>query len=264
MRPLQFAPISGRRSSISRVTWWIAPSLGLHAVLAIASGVSLVHRAKDDNRPAHEVIFLAPLLPKTDPASDAKAGDGLPGGVLGWPGTGPATLGVGDVTGTTAGRIEGTGHALAQAVHELEAPAAVEPTVGDDHVFQAVDVDREVERAGDAVAPVYPEQLRVSGVTGGVTVEFVVDTTGRVEEGSLHVIGATHPLFAAAVRDAAPSMHFRPAVRAGRVVRQQVVQSFQFVLQPPTAPGDTTPAPADTSDKPNAPNAPSAPNGPGA
>src|SRR5689334_15317414 len=113
MRPLQFAPISGRRSSIARVTWWIAPSLGLHAVLAIASGVSLLPRAKNDDRPAHEVIFLAPLLPKVEPSTDAKAGDGLPGGVIGWPGTGPATLGLGDVVGHTVGRTDGPGHALA-------------------------------------------------------------------------------------------------------------------------------------------------------
>ena len=246
MRPLQFAPISGRHSSAARLTWWIAPSLGLHALLAIASGVSLLPRDTADDRPAHEVIFLAPLLPRNDPPSDAVRGDGLPGGVLAWHGIDPALQrGVADAVGTSLGAADGAGHALARAVRDLEAPPAPDSTtlVGDDHIFQAVDVDREVERQADAVAPLYPEALRVAGVTGGVTVEFVVDTAGRIEDGSLHVIGTTHPLFAAAVREAIPGMHFRPAVRSGRVVRQQVIQSFQFVLQPPKTGKDTLPEP---------------------
>ena len=246
MRPLQFAPISGRGISAARLTWWIAPSLGLHALLAIASGISLLPRDKADDRPAHEVIFLAPLLPRNDPPSDAVRGDGLPGGVLAWRGLDPALeRGVADAVGTSLGAADGAGHAaLTRAVRDLEAPPAPDSTlVGDDHVFQAVDVDREVERQADAVAPLYPEALRVAGVTGGVTVEIVVDTAGRIETGSLHVIGTTHPLFAAAVREAIPDMHFRPAVRSGRAVRQQVIQSFQFVLQPPKTGKDSVPEP---------------------
>jgi protein TonB len=250
MRPLEFAPLSGRRSSISRVTWWIAPSLVLHTMLVVATGVPLVSRDKDDDRPAHEVIFLAPLLPRNDPTPDTKAGDGLPGGVLEWTGVDESvTQGVHDAVGTALGTADGRGHALVQAVRDLEAPPTTDSTsrIGDDHIFQAVDVDREVERQADAAAPIYPESLRLTNVTGGVTVEFVVDTTGHIEDGSLHIIGATHPLFAASVREAIPSMRFRPAVRSGRLVRQQVIQSFQFVLQPPRDPKDTMPVPAGDS-----------------
>jgi protein TonB len=255
MCPLDFAPLSGRRSSISRVTWWIAPSFALHTIMVVASGVPLFTREVNDDRPAHEVIFLAPLLPRVDPTADTKAGDGLPAGVIGWTGIDAAAKGVHDAVGTAIGTADGRGHALVQAVRDLEAPPVADSArIGDDHIFQAVDVDREVERQADAVAPIYPESLRLTNVQGGVTVEFVVDTTGQIAEGSLHIIGSTHPLFAAAVREAIPGMRFHPAIRGGRAVRQQVIQSFQFVLQPPKAAGDTiplAPAPGDTT--PNGP-----------
>ena len=255
MRPLDFAPLSGRRSSISRVTWWIAPSLVLHTMVVVATGVPLFTRESNDDRPAPEVIFLVPMLPRVDPTADTKAGDGLPGGVIGWAGVDAAAQGVHDAVGTAIGTADGRGRALVQAVRDLEAPPVADSArIGDDHIFQAVDVDREVERQADAVAPIYPESLRLTNVQGGVTVEFVVDTTGHLEDGSLHDIGATHPLFAAAVREAIPGMRFHPAIRSGHTVRQQVIQSFQFVLQPPKAAGDTIPLPT-------APGAP-APDGP--
>jgi TonB family protein len=255
MRPLQFAPISGRRSSVSRVTWWIAPSLAVHALFVAASGVGLVPRAKDDDRPAHEVIFLAPLLPKTPaPAPDADAGGGANALALGWSAIDATAKTVGDAVGAALGPVSrGSGsHTLAQAQRDLAAPDSPDPAApGDDHIFQAVDVDREVAREADAVAPIYPEELRLKGVSGGVMAEFVVDTTGRVADGSLHIIGATHPLFAAAVREAAIEMHFRPAVRSGRLVKQQVIQNFQFVIRPAAADSEPAPPPA----KPKRPDA---------
>jgi TonB family protein len=241
MRPLQFAPISGRRRKASDLSQWIAPSLVVHAALIAASGVSLVPHAKGDDRPAHEVIFLAPLLPRNDPAPPAEADDGPGRSSIGWNAAATAAQNAGEAVAAAIGRTHGSGHALAQATRDLaSAPAPDSTALGDDHIFQAVDVDREVTREADAVAPVYPEELRLQNVQGAVTVEFVVDTTGRIEAGSLHVIGTTHPLFATAVREAAPSMHFRPAVRSGHLVRQQVIQSFQFVLQQPAAPPDST------------------------
>jgi protein TonB len=217
------------------VTWWIAPSLVLHTLLIAASGVGLVPRQKDDDRPAHEVIFLAPLLPKTPaPAPDAEAGGGAAALSIGWASIDASAKSVGDAVGAALGPVSrgSASHTLAQAQRDLAAPDSPDPAApGDDHIFQAVDVDREVAREADAVAPIYPEELRVKGVSGGVMAEFVVDTTGRVADGSLHIIGATHPLFATAVREAAVQMHFRPAVRGGRLVKQQVIQNFQFVIR---------------------------------
>ena len=249
MRPLSLAPISGRRRPASDITRWVVPSLVVHALLVGATAVDLAPRAKDDDRPAHEVIFLAPLLPRAAPAQEADAAEGVTGVPLGWHDFDASVRGVGDVAGAVLGRADGVAHSLVQTQRDLAAAPSADSTAsaGDEHIYQAVDVDREVARQADASAPVYPEQLRVTGVSGGVTAQFVVDTVGRVEEGSMHIIGATHPLFAAAVRDAAPGFHFQPAVRSGHVVRQQVIQSFQFVLQPSSTAADSARARADSA-----------------
>ena len=68
---------------------------------------------------------------------------------------------------------------------------------------------------GGAV-PAYPALLRSAGVAGAVLVEFVVDTLGRVEPGSLRLVHADHELFAASVRDVAPRLRFLPAEAQGR------------------------------------------------
>ena len=80
-------------------------------------------------------------------------------------------------------------------------------------------------------APRYPDVLRQAGVEGDVHVQFVVDTLGRVEPGSVRVIDATHDQFAAAVRTALSSRaRFKPAEAGGRKVRQLVEQTFTFRL----------------------------------
>ena len=118
-------------------------------------------------------------------------------------------------------------------------------------------VEKPVTPVPGSFAPRYPDLARQAGLEGEVLAQFVVDTTGHVEAGSLHVIGATHPLFAASVRDAAADMHFRPAIRGGHLVRQQVIQSFQFVIRPPGSGTDSAPPNAHNADakkKPDAPN----------
>jgi periplasmic protein TonB len=80
-------------------------------------------------------------------------------------------------------------------------------------------------------APRYPDMLRQAGVEGDVRAQFVVDTLGRVEPGSLRVLEATHDQFAAAVRTALSSRaRFKPAEAGGHKVRQLVEQTFTFRL----------------------------------
>lgn len=94
--------------------------------------------------------------------------------------------------------------------------------------------DRTVEQPvlplGDAPRPRYPDLLRSAGVAGDVLVQFVVDTTGRVEPGSVRVLRATHPLFADAVTSVMPLARFVPAEAQGRRVRQLVQQPFSFAI----------------------------------
>jgi outer membrane biosynthesis protein TonB len=67
-------------------------------------------------------------------------------------------------------------------------------------------------------------------VAGRVVARFVVDTLGRVEPGSVQVVAADHPLFAATVREALGAMRFRPARAGGVRVRQLVELPFAFAV----------------------------------
>ncbi|MBC7897433.1 MAG: M56 family metallopeptidase [Cytophagaceae bacterium] len=76
--------------------------------------------------------------------------------------------------------------------------------------------------------PLYPDTLRRAGVEGDVVAQFVVDSSGSVMAGSVRVVGASHPLFADAVRAALPSARFAAPTSGGRKVRQLVQQAFYF------------------------------------
>ncbi len=90
--------------------------------------------------------------------------------------------------------------------------------------------DEPLRQTGGAT-PRYPDRLRTSGLQGRVLVRFVVDTTGRVESGSLSIISSEHELFTRAVQEALPRMRFRPARAAGRSVRSMAEQEYVFELR---------------------------------
>jgi TonB family protein len=104
-----------------------------------------------------------------------------------------------------------------------------------DSVFSVLSVDSEVVRVEGSAAPVYPDALLLNGVEGFVEAEFVVDTSGLVDAGSVRILKSTHKDFSSAVRLALLGMEFRPAWRGSRRVRQLVTQRFTFHLQPPPA-----------------------------
>jgi protein TonB len=79
--------------------------------------------------------------------------------------------------------------------------------------------------------PYYPDQLRQARVQGRVSVEFIVDTTGRADTTSLRVVRSQHVLFTDAVRAVLPYLYFLPAEVDGRKVRMRVLQPFSFVLR---------------------------------
>jgi len=98
-------------------------------------------------------------------------------------------------------------------------------------VYTADQVDEPV-RADTAapVVPTYPEELYKSRTPGQVIVEFVVDTMGKAEPETFGVVSSTDARFTQAVRVALADARFRPAVLAGRKVRQIVRQPFSFVV----------------------------------
>ncbi len=92
-------------------------------------------------------------------------------------------------------------------------------------------VEKPVIALGDTPRPRYPELLRSAGVEGEVLAQFVVDTTGRVEVGSLRVLRSSHALFTQAIERVIPLARFVPAEAGGRRVRQLVQQPFSFAIQ---------------------------------
>ena len=77
--------------------------------------------------------------------------------------------------------------------------------------------------------PKYPATLLSAGLAGAVLVEFVIDTTGRVEAGSIRMVESSHQLFEAAARSAVLGAKFRPARLSGRAVRQITRQRVRFL-----------------------------------
>lgn len=97
-----------------------------------------------------------------------------------------------------------------------------------DAVMTAMAVDQPVELVPGQRPPRYPALLERAGIAGAVTVQFVVDTAGHVENGSVVILQATHPDFAGAVTSRLKAFRFVPARAQGRHVRQLVEQRFQF------------------------------------
>lgn len=82
----------------------------------------------------------------------------------------------------------------------------------------------------DNPRPRYPAELQRAGIEGSLLVQFVVDSTGRVDEKTLTFANDAQPGFLRAVRDALVRSRYFPAELAGMRVRQLVQQQFTFVI----------------------------------
>lgn len=76
----------------------------------------------------------------------------------------------------------------------------------------------------------YPSMLRDSGITGQTMLKFVIDTNGRVENGSVEVLNTSHEGFASASVQAADKFKFRPAKIGGRPVRVSITMPISWTL----------------------------------
>jgi TonB family protein len=81
-------------------------------------------------------------------------------------------------------------------------------------------------------SPKYPPMLHAANVEGDVLVQFVVDTLGRVDSTTFHVLKSTHDLFTTAVKDVVFRYKFRPAELGGGKVKQLVQMPFDFRMSP--------------------------------
>jgi protein TonB len=106
------------------------------------------------------------------------------------------------------------------------------PGAGDlNAVWEATTRDERFEQAVVVSPPVprYPTVLAAVGIEGKVSLEFVIDTLGRVEPASIRILGSTHEAFERSARDAVAAAVFHPARLSSRPVRQLTRQSIRFV-----------------------------------
>ena len=96
------------------------------------------------------------------------------------------------------------------------------------HNFLKTEVGLPAQPSQKNQGPEYPANLRNQGVNGEVQLEFVIDTTGRVDAASIKVHCATAPEFEKAVRKHLARVRFIPAKWRGFTVRQFVDLPYQF------------------------------------
>jgi len=104
------------------------------------------------------------------------------------------------------------------------------PVVTDQPYMEAVVEERPEAIPGTCIPPSYPEILRQAGIEGRVTIEFIIDTTGRAERAGMRTIQTAHPLFEAPARAAVNTCRFRPGRISGRAVRVRVQLPVNFTM----------------------------------
>jgi TonB family protein len=77
--------------------------------------------------------------------------------------------------------------------------------------------------------PKYPKAADAVGIEGRVSLEFVIDTLGRVEPASMRILESTHEVFDSSARAALGKAVFRPARLSSHPVRQLTRESIRYV-----------------------------------
>jgi TonB family protein len=220
---------SAARSSV-RSARWTAASVGTHALL-IAGAVAATMRnglAPDDKIGAlPALVFVQPTVPQAQPIPAHPSAPGIFYGVPILPTIQLPTIPTIEPLGTSSLAITPT-EAFGAGLVATRSGSAGLPTGG---IYTDRFVDRAVIARGENGSPEYPAALRTSGLEGEVAVRFVVDSTGRVEPGSVVIVTSTHSLFDEAVRRWLTRTRYFPANVAGHRVRQLVQQRVNFNLR---------------------------------
>lgn len=101
---------------------------------------------------------------------------------------------------------------------------------GDEEVFDAARVERAPQLISQPPAR-YPQRLLSEAVEGTVTVQFVVNTRGRVESESVVVLNSSQSAFEAPAMEVVKRSVFRPAQFSGRSVPVRVRQAIKFSVK---------------------------------
>jgi hypothetical protein len=95
-------------------------------------------------------------------------------------------------------------------------------------IYTADLVERTVMPFANNPKPVYPPSMLSAGIEASFVVQFVVDTTGRVDEHSMKFPSNAGRLFVESVQRVLSRSKYRPAELGGRRVNQLVEQQFTF------------------------------------
>jgi TonB family protein len=119
-------------------------------------------------------------------------------------------------------------HRVAGHLRDLYPPT---PGAGYDTYFEN-QVERPAVLRPGSPSPKFPPLLHSGAIEGDVLVQFVVDTLGRVDSTTFHVLKSTHDLFTSAVKDVLFRYRFKPAELGGHKVKQLVQMPFDFRMSP--------------------------------
>ncbi len=92
---------------------------------------------------------------------------------------------------------------------------------------RVVDVPRRVVSCPPAL---YPMTMQATGYDGVVTLDFVIDTTGRADTASIRLVAADHPAFVTSARSALRRCRFVPGRLAGRPIATRNRMTFTFTV----------------------------------
>jgi protein TonB len=95
------------------------------------------------------------------------------------------------------------------------------------NLFNLADLDQRPEPRV-RIAPVYPFEMRRSGVKGTVIVGFIVDSSGNVRDP--YIVKSSSPGFEQAAIDAVLKWKFKPGKKGGVNVNTRVQQPLDFSL----------------------------------
>jgi len=133
-----------------------------------------------------------------------------------------------DLTGRVTDSLDFVGHSPSEVVGPLIASRTAATQNG---AYVADAVDRVVVPFASNPVPAYPRSMAAAGVEANFVVMFVVDSTGRIDRGSLEFPATAQRVFADAVRRALERSRYHPAEMDGRPVRQLVQQEFFFRME---------------------------------
>ena len=93
--------------------------------------------------------------------------------------------------------------------------------------FSVMDLERKPELVA-SVSPQYPSELRKAKIEGSVTIVFVLDETGRVEDP--RVENSSRPEFEKPALDAVKKWKFKPGMKDGNAVRTYMRLPIRFTI----------------------------------